>query len=102
MTGYGGTFTSTNSLGIASEQQQSQKEVELDDSESGNIKDGGNTKNLDLSSRYEHHTLSWLLFLLHCGASFLAAFLIFHFKFSDIVFFHDPLLAFEKCGAGTP
>lgn len=52
MTGYGGSFTSTNSLGIASEQQQ--KEVELDDSESGNTKDSGNTKNVDLSNRYEH------------------------------------------------
>jgi len=50
MTGYGGSFTSTNSLGIASEQQQSQKEVELDDSDN---KDSGNTKNLDLSNRYD-------------------------------------------------
>ncbi|BAU00670.1 Zinc finger CCCH domain-containing protein [Vigna angularis] len=49
--GYGGSFTSTNSLGIASEQQQ--KEVELDDSESGNTKDSGNTKNVDLSNSVE-------------------------------------------------
>jgi len=54
MTGYGGSFTSTNSLGVASEQQQLQKEVELDDSESANIKDSGNTKNVDLSNKYEH------------------------------------------------
>ncbi|TKY71053.1 Zinc finger CCCH domain-containing protein 55 [Spatholobus suberectus] len=56
ITGYSGSFTSTISLGIASEQQQPQKEVDpahIDDSESGNIKDSGNTEGIDLSNSVE-------------------------------------------------
>jgi len=100
MTGYGGSFTSTNSLGIASEQQQSQKEVELDDSDN---KDSGNTKNLDLSNRYDillcFRSYFYCIVVQHFWQHYVCAF---HFNFSEIVFFHDPLLAFEKCGAGPP
>nr|KYP52645.1 Zinc finger CCCH domain-containing protein 55 [Cajanus cajan] len=54
-TGYGGSFTS-NSLGIASEKQQPQIEVDpahIDDSESGNMKDSGNKEGVDLSNSVE-------------------------------------------------
>lgn len=58
MAGYSGSFTSTNSLGIASEQQQQlQKEVDpahIDDSESRNLMESGNAEGVDLSNRYGH------------------------------------------------
>lgn len=56
ITGYSGSFPSANSSGIASEQQQAQKQVDLahiDDSESENIKDSGNTEGVDLSNSVE-------------------------------------------------
>ncbi|KAL2347935.1 hypothetical protein Fmac_001935 [Flemingia macrophylla] len=55
-TGYGGSFPSSNSLGIASENQQPQKEVDpadVDDSENGNVKDSGNKEGIDLSNSVE-------------------------------------------------
>lgn len=57
MAGYSGSFSSTNSLGIASDQQLPLKEVDpacIDDSENGNLKESGNTEGVDLSNRYGH------------------------------------------------
>ncbi|XP_027360021.1 zinc finger CCCH domain-containing protein 55 isoform X2 [Abrus precatorius] len=52
--GHSGSFTSTNSFGVASEQQQPHKEVDpasIDDSEMGNIKDSGKTEGINRSNR---------------------------------------------------
>ncbi|KAL2987210.1 hypothetical protein AAZX31_11G015200 [Glycine max] len=56
ITGYSGSFSSTNSLGIASDQQLPLKEVDpacIDDSENGNLKESGNTEGVDLSNSVE-------------------------------------------------
>ncbi|XP_061374129.1 zinc finger CCCH domain-containing protein 55-like isoform X2 [Gastrolobium bilobum] len=56
ITGYGDSLTSTKSLGTASEQQQPRKEVDpacVDDTDSGNIKDGANAEVIDHSNSVE-------------------------------------------------
>ncbi|KAK7307919.1 hypothetical protein VNO77_41395 [Canavalia gladiata] len=62
--GHSGDFASTNSLGIASEQQP-QKHIDpasIEDSERVNIKDSGNTEGLDLSNRSMEQALPDSLF----------------------------------------
>ncbi|KAJ1391272.1 Zinc finger, CCCH-type [Sesbania bispinosa] len=65
--GYSGTgsLTPTSSLCTASEQQQPQKEIDppyINDTESGNIKDGANAEIADLGNRSVEHALPDSLF----------------------------------------